>query len=290
VTRKLRGKPVRDAILSDLTAKVNELERPPGLGVVLVGDDPASKIYVSHKSKACEQVGFYHVTHQFAQHSTEIEILSCLHDLNHDSRIDGILVQLPLPGHLDTERILLAVDPLKDVDGFHPENLGLLVAGRPRFIPCTPKGIVWLLRHYGLPIAGRNVAVVGRSLTVGRPLTLLLTLKGDDADATVTLCHSRTRDLAAVTRQADIVVAAVGSPGLLGPECIRQGSVVIDVGINRIEDPTAKNGTRLVGDVTPEAVKDRAEAYTPVPGGVGPMTIAMLLQNTFEARTLAETT
>ncbi|MFH1843336.1 MAG: bifunctional methylenetetrahydrofolate dehydrogenase/methenyltetrahydrofolate cyclohydrolase FolD [bacterium] len=290
MTRKLRGKPVRDAILSDLSTKVAGMERPPGLGVVLIGDDPASEVYVSHKSKACEEVGFHQETHHFAKETSVAEVLSCLDHLNHDSRIDGILVQLPLPDHLDAERILLAVDPHKDVDGFHPENLGLLVAGRPRFIPCTPKGIVCLLRHYEIPIAGRHVAVVGRSLIVGRPLTLLLTLKGEDADATVTLCHSRTRDLAAVTRNADIVVAAVGSPALLGIEFIREGAVVIDVGINRIADPTAKTGTRLVGDVALEAVKDRAEAYTPVPGGVGPMTIAMLLQNTFEARTRTEPT
>jgi len=282
-TRPLRGKPVRDAVLTDLKNKINHESRPPGLAVVLAGDNPASAVYVRHKEKACREIGFHHVTHRFSSEVTQGEILSCIQQLNQDPLIDGVLVQLPLPDQLDQQEVLLAVDPQKDVDGFHPENLGLLVAGHPRFIPCTPKGILHLLQYYDISTPGQKVAVVGRSLIVGRPLAMLLSLKREDGNATVTLCHSRTRDLPAATRQADIVVAALGVPQALGREHVSEGAVVIDVGINRVEAPETKTGTRLVGDVNADELDGWVSAITPVPGGVGPMTIAMLLENTWEA-------
>jgi methylenetetrahydrofolate dehydrogenase (NADP+)/methenyltetrahydrofolate cyclohydrolase len=287
-TRILGGKEVRDAVLADLGRRLATAPRRPGLGVVLVGDDPASQVYVRHKEKGCDEIGYHHVTHRLAAEADENEVLEIVAQLNADSTIDGILVRLPLPRHIDAERVLLAVDPAKDVDGFHPENLGRLAAGRPRFVPCTPKGILRLLSHHDVPVAGREVAIVGRSVIVGRSLALLLSLKRDDANATVTLCHSGTHDLPAVTRRADIVVAAIGVPRALGAEHIGEGAAVVDVGINRVVDPTAKKGYRLVGDVDAEQVMGRAAALTPVPGGVGPMTIAMLLENTYEAMIRAE--
>jgi len=287
-TRLLKGIAVRDIVFADLKEKVAAAPRRPGLAVLLVGDDPASAVYVRHKGKGCDTVGYHHVTHELPADTPQFRVIELIETLNADDAIDGILVQLPLPAGLDEEAVLLAVDPHKDVDGFHPENLGRLVAGHPRFVPCTPKGILRMLAHYDLPTAGRNVAVVGRSVIVGRPMALLLSLKGAMGDATVTLCHSRTRDLAGTTSRADIVIAAMGVPRFLGAEHIAAGAVVVDVGINRIADPTHPKGTRLVGDVDAAAVKGRAAALTPVPGGVGPMTIAMLLENTWEAMVARE--
>ncbi|MCB1182023.1 bifunctional methylenetetrahydrofolate dehydrogenase/methenyltetrahydrofolate cyclohydrolase FolD [bacterium] len=287
-TQLLKGIPVRDAVFAELKEKMARAPRRPGLAVVLVGDDPASAVYVAHKEKGCDEVGFHHVTHRLPATTPEAEVLDLVARLNADVAIDGILVQLPLPGGMDQDKVLLAVSPEKDVDGFHPVNLGRLVAGSPGFVPCTPKGILRMLAHYDVPIAGRNVAVVGRSVIVGRPLSLLLSLKGAQGNATVTMCHSGTRDLSAVTRAADIVVAAVGVPRMLGPEAIARGAVVVDVGINRIDAPERKTGTRLVGDVDYDALLGHAGAMTPVPGGVGPMTIAMLLENTWEAMCRAE--
>ncbi|MBM4131089.1 bifunctional 5,10-methylenetetrahydrofolate dehydrogenase/5,10-methenyltetrahydrofolate cyclohydrolase [bacterium] len=284
----LKGAPVRDAVFAELKVKVAAARRRPGLAVILAGDDPASAVYVSHKAKGCDEVGFHHVTHRLPAETTQAALLALVAQLNADPAIDGILVQLPLPKGIDQEAVLLAVDPLKDVDGFHPANLGRLVAGHPRFVPCTPKGIIRLLRHYELPTAGRRVAVVGRSVIVGRPLSLLLSLKGAFGDATVTMCHSATRDLPAVTSACDVVVAAMGAPRALGAAHIGPGAVVIDVGINRVADPTRPAGERLVGDVDEAAVRGRAGALTPVPGGIGPMTIAMLLENTWEAYARAE--
>jgi len=277
----LSGLAVRDRILGELAARVEASGRRPGLAVILVGDDPASAVYVRSKGKACEKVGFRHATHVLPTDTSEAEVLDLVARLNADPEIHGILVQIPLPASLDEGRVQRAVDPRKDVDGFHPENLGRLTAGEPASVPCTPLGVRVLLEHYEVPLAGRNVAVVGRSVIVGRPLAMLLSLKG--TDATVTLCHSRTRDLAAVTRQADIVVAALGVPGLLTRDHVAEGAVVVDVGINRVADPAAKKGYRIVGDVDPAAGEGWASAYTPVPGGVGPMTIAMLLSNTWDA-------
>jgi methylenetetrahydrofolate dehydrogenase (NADP+) / methenyltetrahydrofolate cyclohydrolase len=287
-TLLLKGKPVRDQVFAELKKKVAGLERKPGLAVVLVGEDPASSVYVRHKEKGCEEVGFHHETHRLSEDTDEATLLALIDRLNHDRLIDGILIQLPLPKGLDQDKILLAVDPAKDVDGFHPENLGRLVSGNPRFVPCTPKGILRILTHYDLAVEGLNVAVVGRSVIVGRPLTLLLSLKRDDANATVTMCHSGTRNLHEITSRADVVVAAIGVPRALGPKEISDGSIVVDVGINRIDAPEKPKGTRLVGDVDFEALKGRVRAMTPVPGGIGPMTIAMLLENTWEAMVLAE--
>jgi len=284
----LKGKPVRDAVLAELKKKVAGAARAPGLAVVLVGEDPASAVYVSHKEKGCEEVGFYHVTHRLPAETPEGRVLELIDTLNADRRIDGILIQLPLPGSMDQEKVLMRVDPAKDVDGFHPENLGLLTAGHPRFIPCTPKGILRLLQHYEIPMAGKTVAVVGRSVIVGRPLSMLLSLKREDGNATVTMCHSGTLNLPAVTRAADVVVAAIGVPRFIGTDAVGEGAVVVDVGINRIDAPERKSGTRLVGDVDAAALTGHASALTPVPGGVGPMTIAMLLENTWEAMTMAE--
>jgi methylenetetrahydrofolate dehydrogenase (NADP+)/methenyltetrahydrofolate cyclohydrolase len=279
----LKGKPVRDAVFAELKIKVANAPRKPGLAVVLVGDDPASEVYVSHKEKGCDEVGFHHVTHRLPADTSEEKVLDLVARLNADPAIDGILVQLPLPEGINQEKVLSAVDPTKDVDGFHPVNLGLLVAGNPRFVPCTPKGILRLLSYYDIPMAGKNVAVVGRSVIVGRPLSLLLSLKREDGNATVTMCHSGTRDLASITSAADVVVAAIGVPRALGTNEIGKGAVVVDVGINRIDAPERPKGTRLVGDVDAAALKGHAGALTPVPGGVGPMTIAMLLENTWEA-------
>ncbi len=279
----LKGKPVRDVVFAELKAKVARAPRRPGLAVILVGDDHASSVYVSHKEKGCDEVGFHHVTHRLPADTPEGEVLALIEDLNADRVIDGILVQLPLPAGMNQERVLATVNPAKDVDGFHPENLGLLVAGYPRFVPCTPKGILRLLSHYDISVAGKNVAVVGRSVIVGRPLSLLLSLKREDGNATVTMCHSGTRDLAAITSAADVVVAAIGVPQALGTNEIGKGAVVVDVGINRIDAPERPKGTRLVGDVDAVALKGHVAALTPVPGGVGPMTIAMLLENTWEA-------
>lgn len=287
-TQLLKGIPVRDAVFADLKLRLPGAPRRPGLAVVLVGDDAASAVYVSHKEKGCDEVGFHHVTHRLPADTSEAFVLDLIARLNADPAIDGILVQLPLPRGMNQDRVLLAVSPAKDVDGFHPVNLGRLVAGNPGFVPCTPKGILRLLSHYERPVAGRSVAVVGRSVIVGRPLSLLLSLKRDDGNATVTMCHSGTRDLKAVTRAADVVIAAIGVPGLLGCDAIGKGAVVVDVGINRVEAPERKSGSRLVGDVNFDELLGHAAAMTPVPGGVGPMTIAMLLENTWEAMCRAE--
>lgn len=287
-TKLLKGKPVRDAVFAELKEKVAKAPRKPGLAVILVGDDAASNVYVRHKEKGCEELGFHHETHRLPGDADEQTVLDLVHRLNNDRKIDGVLIQLPLPRGLDQDKILLAVNPAKDVDGFHPENLGLLMAGNPRFVPCTPKGIMRLLQHYELPMDGKHVAVVGRSVIVGRPMTLLMAMKTPDANATVTLCHSGTKDLAEVTKRADVVVAAIGVPQALGPNEIADGAIVVDVGINRIDAPERPKGTRLVGDVDFDALKGRVSAMTPVPGGVGPMTIAMLLENTYEAMALTE--
>ena len=282
-SRKLSGVVVRDAVFEELARDVEASGRRPGLAVVLVGDDPASRVYVASKGRACEKLGYHHVTHRLPAETSEGDVLALVAELNDAHEIHGILVQIPLPAHIDAARVQAAVSPHKDVDGFHPVNLGRLLAGRPACVPCTPLGIVEMLRHHGVSVAGREVAVVGRSVIVGRPLAMLLSLKAEMGNATVTLCHSATRDLPAVTRRADVVVAAMGAPGALDREHVARGAVVVDVGINRVDDPTKKKGYRLVGDVAPEALDGWASAYTPVPGGVGPMTIAMLMRNTRDA-------
>jgi methylenetetrahydrofolate dehydrogenase (NADP+)/methenyltetrahydrofolate cyclohydrolase len=245
----------------------------PGLAVVLVGDDPASQIYVRNKTKALSDGGFACFDHHLPADTAEDKLLGLIRELNADRAVDGILVQLPLPKHIDSKRVLLTIDPKKDVDGFHPENLGRLLIGEPRFIACTPYGIMKLIEEAGTTVRGANAVVVGRSNIVGKPVAVLLTA----ADATVTVCHSRTKDLAGVIAGADILVAAIGRAEMIRGEWIRPGSVVIDVGINRLADG------RLVGDVEFARAREHAAFITPVPGGVGPMTVAMLMQNTLTA-------
>jgi methylenetetrahydrofolate dehydrogenase (NADP+)/methenyltetrahydrofolate cyclohydrolase len=256
----------------------------PGLAVVLVGDDPASQVYVSMKGKACREIGFNSRELVLPADTGEDELLGVIDGLNADPGIHGILVQLPLPEHLDPRRAIERVDPAKDVDGLHPLNAGGLAAGdRAAFAPATPAGVIEMLVRSGYDPAGKRVVVVGRSNLVGKPLVLLLLLQGRGGNATVTVAHSRTPDLGAITREADIIVAAAGRAGLITREMVRPGVVVIDVGTNRLEDPGAKRGYRLVGDVDFEGVSEVAEAISPVPGGVGPMTITMLLANTLKA-------
>jgi methylenetetrahydrofolate dehydrogenase (NADP+)/methenyltetrahydrofolate cyclohydrolase len=253
----------------------------PALAAVLVGDDPASSVYVKNKRLACERVGIESHLHRLPAATTEEELLNLVAQLNNDEGVSGILVQLPLPSQIREQKVLDAVHPLKDVDCFHPENVGLLVQGRPRYLPCTPHGCLQILHRYDLPVAGKHAVVVGRSEIVGKPVAAMLVQKdshlGPSAcNATVTLCHSRTSNLAEVCRQADVLIAAIGRPRFITAEMVKPGAVVIDVGINRVE-------TGLVGDVDFETVKDIASAITPVPRGVGPMTIAMLLHNTLAA-------
>jgi methylenetetrahydrofolate dehydrogenase (NADP+)/methenyltetrahydrofolate cyclohydrolase len=249
----------------------------PGLAAVLVGDNPASQIYVRNKRRACEQAGLASRLHQLPAETGESDLLHLIAKLNADPLVHGILVQLPLPPQIDESNVIRAVAPIKDVDGFGPENLGLLTSGKPRFLPCTPAGIQQILIRNQIPIEGAHVVIVGRSNIVGKPLALILMQKAAHANATVTVCHSRSRDLARLTKQADILVAAIGQARFITAEMVHQGAVVIDVGMNRLADG------KLAGDVDFEAVAPLASAITPVPGGVGPLTIAMLLQNTVRA-------
>jgi methylenetetrahydrofolate dehydrogenase (NADP+)/methenyltetrahydrofolate cyclohydrolase len=252
----------------------------PGLAVVLVGDDPASRAYVRSKDRKAAELGLHSVKKELKADTTQAELLAVVAELNADPSIHGILVQSPPPPHIDEAEIVKAIDPRKDVDGFHPVNVAKLAMEDPTgFVPCTPLGCIRLLMEAGIETAGRKAVVVGRSMIVGKPMAILLMKRGPGGDATVTVAHSRTRDLAAVTREADIVIAAIGRPHFLGADHIREGAVVIDVGINRIEDPSHPKGYRLVGDVDYDAVAEKCAAITPVPGGVGPMTIAMLMSN-----------
>lgn len=252
----------------------------PGLAVVLVGDDPASRAYVRSKDKKAADLGIHSVKKELPADTTQEELLAIVHELNADPAIHGILVQSPPPPQIDEAAIVRAIDPRKDVDGFHPVNVAKLAMDDPTgFVPCTPLGCIRLLIDAGIETAGKRAVVVGRSMIVGKPMALLLMRRGPGGDATVTVAHSRTPDLAAITREADIVIAAIGRPHFLGSKHIREGAVVIDVGINRVEDPSSAKGYKLVGDVDYDAVAERCAAITPVPGGVGPMTIAMLMAN-----------
>ncbi len=272
---------VRAEVKAEVEAWVQAGNRPPYLAVILVGDNPASASYVRGKTKAAAEVGIASDTLHFDTSISEAELLAEIARLNEDDGVDGILVQLPLPDHIDPSRVLNAIRPDKDVDGFHPINAGRLLLGEPGFVPATPAGILELLRRSGIETTGKHAVVVGRSNIVGRPLAALLLHRG--IDATVTVCHSRTQDLAALTRTADILVAAIGRPRYITADMVREGAVVIDVGINRVDDPSHPRGYRLVGDVDFEAVAKKAGWITPVPGGVGPMTIALLLRNTLYA-------
>ena len=279
------GKEVAAQVLAECAQEIVELKSQgitPGLAVVLVGEDPASKVYVSSKVKKCAELGLHSEKIVLSKEATQEEVLAVVERLNLDPAIHGILVQSPPPPQIDEEAIVRAINPAKDVDGFHPENVAkLALEDSSGFVPCTPAGCMRLLAAAGVETSGKEAVVVGRSMIVGKPMALLLVAKG--SDATVTIAHSRTKNLAEVCRRADIVVAAVGIPNFIKAEHIKDGAVVIDVGINRVEDASRKSGYRLCGDVAFEAVADKTHAITPVPGGVGPMTIAMLIKNTIKA-------
>jgi methylenetetrahydrofolate dehydrogenase (NADP+)/methenyltetrahydrofolate cyclohydrolase len=278
------GKATAEAIRAEIAQEVAALtaqgRRPPGLAVVLAGENPPSVVYTRNKQKAALEVGFHSVKIDLPADAPQEKLLAIIAELNADPAIDGILCQLPLPDGLDEEQAILAIDPDKDVDGLHPINVGRLAAGCPRFVSCTPRGCQELLRRYGIKTEGARVVVLGRSNLVGMPMALLMAQKAEGANSTVTICHSRTRDLPAVCREADILVAAMGRAKMVKADWVKDGAVVIDVGINQVPDATKKSGHRLVGDVDFDAVAPKCSAITPVPGGVGPMTIAMLLSNT----------
>jgi len=271
------------AEIKEEVAKLKQEGIVPGLGVILVGEDPASKSYVTAKERTCEEIGIYSDDNRLPADTTQEDLIALINQMNADPKINGILVQLPLPKHLNESEVLLAINPDKDVDGFHPMNIGKMVAGEKAFLPCTPHGIIHLLLRSGVKIEGAHTVIVGRSNIVGKPLANMLIQKNPTGNATVTVCHTRTKDLAHHTRQADIIVAAAGRPNTITADMVKDGVVVIDVGVNRVEDATKKKGYRLVGDVDFEAVKEKASLITPVPGGVGPMTITMLLYNTVES-------
>ena len=271
------------AELKEQVAKLREQGIVPGLGVILVGEDPASKSYVTAKERTCDEIGIYSDDNRLPAETTQQELMALVEKMNNDPKIHGILVQLPLPKHLNEAEVLLAIDPAKDVDGFHPMNVGKMVAGVKAFLPCTPHGVIQLLMRSGVKIEGAEVVIVGRSNIVGKPLANMLMQKNATGNATVTVCHTRTKDISSHTKRADIIIAAAGRPNTITVDIVKEGVVIIDVGVNRVEDATKKKGYRLVGDVDFEAVKEKASLITPVPGGVGPMTITMLLYNTVES-------
>jgi methylenetetrahydrofolate dehydrogenase (NADP+)/methenyltetrahydrofolate cyclohydrolase len=287
MAKLIDGRAIAEKVYVDLRREIAELKAKdvtPGLAVVLVGDDPASRAYVRSKDKMCRELGLHSLKLELPASTTQTELLNRVEELNADSNIHGILVQSPPPAHIDEAAIVRALDPRKDVDGFHPENVAKLVLDDSTgFVPCTPLGAQRLLIESKINISGAHVVVLGRSMIVGKPLALLLMQKNANANATVTVVHSRSRDLAEITRSADIIVAAIGRAGFLKAEHVREDAVVIDVGINRVEDAATERGYRLVGDVAFDEVSKKASAITPVPGGVGPMTIAMLMSNTVKA-------
>jgi methylenetetrahydrofolate dehydrogenase (NADP+)/methenyltetrahydrofolate cyclohydrolase len=279
---KILSEQIRAEIAQETAAFVAQTGVTPCLAAILVGDDPGSQVYVRNKQKGCEKAGIASQLHRLSAETTTDELLSLIDRLNRDPAVHGMLVQLPLPKQIDTTRVLEAVNPLKDVDAFHPENVGRIVQGRPRFLPCTPHGILQIFFRHNIPTAGANVVVVGRSEIVGKPMAILLMQRGKGGDATVTVCHSRTRNLAEVTRSADILIVAIGQPNFITADMVKPGAVVIDVGMNRLE-------SGLVGDVDFAAVKEVASQITPVPGGVGLLTTTMLLHNTLTAARLQQT-
>ena len=270
------GKKVSSQIIEHIASEVKSLklktEKSPGLAVILVGDDPASAVYVRNKNKTCTNIGFQSFENILPSDTSELKLLDLIDELNNNEHINGILVQLPLPKHISSHKILEAIKPEKDVDGFHLQNVGRLVTGNPSFIPCTPAGIIQLLDYYSVDLEGKSAVVLGRSNIVGKPVAFLLLEK----NATVTICHSRTKDLSKITRQADVLIAAIGKPNFVTADMVKDGSVIIDVGINRVEG-------KLVGDVDYQVVSQKVSLITPVPGGVGPMTIAMLMANTLQS-------
>lgn len=283
----LDGKQLSKDIKQELAQAVSDLvaqgQRPPHLAAVLVGDDPASRVYVRNKVRSCEQAGFASTLIQKPADITQEELLNIISELNNDDAIDGFIVQLPLPKHLNEEDVTLAIDPKKDVDGFHPVNMGRMTQGLPSYLPATPNGILEILRRNNIDTSGKEVVVVGRSNIVGTPMSILLSRKGNPGNATVTLCHSRTQNLKEHTLRADIVVASVGRPNTITADMVKEDCVIVDVGINRVEDKTATRGYRLVGDVDFNGIGEKAAYMTPVPGGVGPMTVVSLLMNTLKA-------
>ncbi|MEZ4938866.1 MAG: bifunctional methylenetetrahydrofolate dehydrogenase/methenyltetrahydrofolate cyclohydrolase FolD [Crocinitomicaceae bacterium] len=288
----LDGKKTSAELKEELRQEVEQRKvqgkKVPHLAAILVGDDGASRTYVNAKVKACEAVGFESTLIRKEADISEEELLKLVHDLNMDPEIDGFIVQLPLPKHIDEDKVTLAVAPEKDVDGFHPENLGRLVLGLPTFVSATPNGIMELLARYNIETSGKDCVVIGRSNIVGTPMSILLSRNSNPGNCTVTLTHSRTKNLAEITRRADIVVAAIGKPEFVKADMIKEGAVVVDVGIHRIDDPSKKSGFRLLGDCDFDAISQKASYMTPVPGGVGPMTIASLMANTMKAVKMRE--
>jgi len=283
----LNGKQTSLDIQEELAIKVSEMKangkRPPHLAAILVGDDGASRTYVNAKVKACERIGFGSSLIKLPTDATEKELLQKINDLNSDANVDGFIVQLPLPDHIDETKVTLAISPHKDVDGFHPENVGRMALGLPTFLPATPNGVMELIRRNNISTSGKKCVVVGRSNIVGTPMSILMSRKSDPGNATVTLAHSRTSNLKDLCRSADILIVAIGIPNFIKENMVKEGAVVIDVGIHRIEDASKKNGFRLIGDVCFDEVSPKCSYITPVPGGVGPMTIASLLMNTFRS-------
>ncbi|MCL2031785.1 MAG: bifunctional methylenetetrahydrofolate dehydrogenase/methenyltetrahydrofolate cyclohydrolase FolD [Methanomassiliicoccaceae archaeon] len=280
------GKTISEGIYAELREKINSLKSKgttPGLAVVLVGDDPASEVYVRMKGKKCEELGMHSVTVTLPENTPQEDLLKKIGELNNDKNIHGFLVQLPLPPHIDEKTVINAIDPKKDVDCFHPVNVGKMLIGEPDFLPATPAGVQQMLVRSGVETKGKHIVVVGRSNIVGKPMAAMMMQKGDGADSTVTVVHSRTKDLPSITRQADILIVAMGKPNFVTADMVKEGAVVIDVGTNRVDDPASAKGSKLVGDVDFENVKDKASAISPVPGGVGPMTICMLMANTVAA-------
>ncbi|MBX2846393.1 MAG: bifunctional methylenetetrahydrofolate dehydrogenase/methenyltetrahydrofolate cyclohydrolase FolD [Saprospiraceae bacterium] len=283
----LDGKATAETILQEIKQEVDSFRqqglREPGLAVIMAGNNPASASYVRNKIRSCEKVGFHSQHIHVGEDITQEAILDLVHDLNQDDRIDGFIVQLPLPNQINVDQVIAAIDPSKDVDGFHPMNMGNVSLGREAFISATPNGILELIKRYEIETSGKHVVVVGRSNIVGRPMSILLSRSGYPGNATVTLTHSRTQDLKAITLQADILIAAVGRPNMITADMVKPGAVIIDVGINRVEDSSRKRGYRLVGDVDFEGISHKASYATPVPGGVGPMTVTSLMMNTLKS-------
>lgn len=280
---KALAQTIKAEIREEVSAIVAAGGKAPHLAAVLIGEDPASQVYVRNKVKSCEEVGFHSTLIRRPADISQEELMGIVADLNQNPDIDGFIVQLPLPKHLNEEEITLAIDPRKDVDGFHPVNFGRMAQGLPCYLPATPAGILEMLKRYEIPTAGKEVVVVGRSNIVGTPMSILLSRKAYPGDATVTICHSRTRNLAEHTRRADIIVAAIGSADFIKGDMVKDGVVIIDVGMNRVEAPAAKNGYRLTGDVDFASVAPKSSYFTPVPGGVGQMTVVSLMLNTLKA-------
>ncbi len=275
---------IKQEIALEVKKMIDKEERPPHLAAILVGNDPASETYVNSKAKACKEVGFDSSTYKFESNIEEEELLKTVEFLNNDPDIDGFIVQLPLPDHIDEQKVIQAISPRKDVDGFHPENVGRMTIGLPAYVSATPNGIMELLKRSDMKTAGKNCVILGRSNIVGRPVSILMSRTTEPGNATVTVCHSKTQNLAAITASADILIVAIGRPEFVTADMVKEGAVVIDVGIHRVPSAKTKSGFRLIGDVKYDEVAPKTSQITPVPGGVGPMTIVSLLMNTLRAR------